>query len=59
MEWRPSVHLGIEAIEKGEFWSPSTQGRQLYLQLLGKVVSGHKQMQPAKMKEKKRNEFLR
>ena len=23
-EWRPSLHLGVVAIEKGAFWSPST-----------------------------------
>ena len=25
------LHLGVVAIEKGAFWSPSTKGRQLYL----------------------------
>ena len=24
------LHLGVVAIEKGAFWSPSTKGRQLY-----------------------------
>ena len=25
MEWRPSLHLGLVAIEKGAFLSPSTK----------------------------------
>ena len=24
------LHLGVAVIEKGAFWSPSTEGRQLY-----------------------------
>ena len=31
MELSPSLHLGVVAIEKGAFESPSTKGRQLYL----------------------------
>ena len=33
MEYRPSLHLGVVAIEKGAFGPPSTKGRQLYFLL--------------------------
>ena len=37
MEWSPPLHLGVEAIEKGAFGSPSTKVANfilLYLQCL-------------------------
>ena len=52
---RPPLHLGVVAIEKGAFWSPSTMVANLYIYIYIYIYNENRKKE---RKRKKMNRFI-